>query len=128
MVEGSDGNSMADILQQLRDAVSGLSYPSESDEPFEMLEFGPSFASARAAVKSVAPANAIVEVPMGKFFDDLVDDPQIGRLRLLQNLITENLADAEAFRVDRGSEVDIYLLGRAAAGNWVGVKTMSVET
>ena len=119
---------MADILQQLRDAVSGLTYPSESDEPFEVLKFGASFASAKAAVESVAPANAIAEVPMGKFFDDLADDPQIGRFRSLQKLIGENLADATVFRVDRGSEIDVYLLGRVPVGEWAGVKTMSVET
>ena len=119
---------MADILEQLRDAIDGMTYPSESDEEFAVTDFGASFVSARAVVESVAQSHAIGQVPLGKFFDDLAGDSQIARFRALQKLIGENLVDAGVFRVDRESEVAIYLLGRVPAGNWVGVKTMSVET
>ncbi len=118
---------MASLIQQLRIAVDGLTYPSESDEPFEVFTW-PSTTTARFAVQTTAKSTAISEQTPGTFFDELLGDPQADRFRALRDLLTANLEGLSVFRVRRGSELDVYLIGRASAGEWVGVKTMSVET
>jgi hypothetical protein len=119
---------MADFLEQLHAAVAGLTYPSESDEPFEVVTYPATLPSPRAIMQAVAPSSAVSEQPLAKFFDDLSDDPQMVKFRSLRKLIEDNLADVSVFRADRGSEIDIYLLGRLAGCDWAGLKTLSVET
>ena len=118
---------MGDFIKQLRIAVDGLTYPSESDGPFETFTW-PSTASARFAVQTNAKSLSISAQTPGTFFGELLADPQADRFRALQALLTANLEELSVFRVHRGSELDIYLIGRASAGEWMGVKTMSVET
>jgi hypothetical protein len=115
------------FLQRLAAAVSGLTYPSESDEPFEIFT-RPAAGTARFAVQANAKSTAISEQSVATFFDELMDDPQSDRFKGLRDLLTANLEGVCVFRVHRGSELDVYVIGRASTGEWIGVKTMSVET
>jgi len=113
--------------QRLAAAIAGLTYLSESDEPFEVFRW-PSTGTARFAVQTNAESTAISEQSVAKFFDELADDPQSDRFKGLRDLLTANLEGVCVFRVHRGSELDVYVIGKASAGEWVGVKTTSVET
>jgi len=119
---------MNDVTQQLRIAVDQLTYPSESDEPFEVFTWPSTGGTACFAVQTHAKSTAMSEKSIDTFFDELADDPQSERFRALRELLTANLEGVCVFRVHRGSELDIYIIGQASAGEWMGVKTMSVET
>jgi hypothetical protein len=118
---------MGDFLQQLRIAIDGLTYPSESDEPFEVFTW-PSTTTARFAVQTNAKSTAISEQTPGTFFDELLGDPQADRFRTLRDLLMANLEGLSVFRVHGGSELDLYQINCASASQWMGVKTISLET
>ena len=121
---------MEAALSQLRLAVAGLLYPSESDEPFEVFTLPATEGSSRAAVaaRATANANAMSEQTLEAFFGELVDDDQAIRFESLRKVLESNLSGLGVFRVTRGSEVDVYIVGRALDGAWIGLKTLSVET
>ena len=119
---------MEDTLSQLQLAVDGLLYPSESDEPFEVFTWPAREGSSQAAVAARVSSNAISEQTVEAFFGELVDDDQAARFSALRKVLEFNLSDLGVFRVTRGSEVDIFVVGRAGDGAWAGVKTLSVET
>ena len=119
---------MASFIRQLRIAVDGLTYPSESDEPFEVFVWPSTGGTARYAVQVQAKSTAISEMSVDSFFDELLDDPQADRFRASKQLLTANLSDLSVFRVHQGSELDVYVIGKTADGDWAGLKTLSMET
>ncbi len=116
------------VLSQLRLAVAGLLYPSESDEPFEVFNWPATDGSSRDAVAAHANSNAISEQTIEAFFGELVDDDQASRFQSLRKVLESNFNGLGVFRVTRGSEVEVYVLGRAGDHAWIGVKTLSIET
>jgi hypothetical protein len=119
---------MDDLIKQLRIAVDGLTYPSESGEPFEVFTWPSAAGTAGFAVQTQASSTAISEQSVGTFFDELVDDAQSERFRSLRKLLEANLSGVCVFRVHRGSSLDVYMVGKTTDGDWAGVRTMSVET
>jgi hypothetical protein len=118
-------------IEQLKKAVDGLTYPSESDESFDVFRWeakGPP--SAKDQVTSHAGAGrAIEEVPIDPFFDQLEGSDDIDRYRQLQRLLKSLLSGVKVFRVGAGEvRVDIYILGKTKSGDWAGLHTVSVET
>ncbi|HSU67066.1 MAG TPA: nuclease A inhibitor family protein [Tepidisphaeraceae bacterium] len=121
----------ADELQPLKKAVDGLTYPSESDEPFEAFVWKPAGApSARDAVVAHGGKDrAIAQVAVEQFFSQLDDTDDAKRYRALQKTLQSTLADLAIFRVGEGEvRVDVYLVGKTHAGNWAGLHTVSIET
>jgi len=112
----------------LREAAEGLLYPSESDEPFDVVNFGPAKGSVRDAILARAGARKPVEdVPIATFFDDLAGaDDEEGFERLCRAL-ESHLTDLHVLRVGT-IRVDVYVAGRAAGGDVVGLHTVSIET
>ena len=118
-------------IEQLRKAVEGLTYPSESDEPFDVFHWGATgTASAKDQVLAHAGSNrAIVEVPINTFFDQLEGSDDIARFRQLQRLLQAMLSELKVFRVGAGQvRVDVYLIGKTRAGDRAGLHTGSIET
>jgi len=128
-------------LAVLQNAVEGLLYMSESDEPFQVVHLrGDSPGGLKTAqvlalcgrkrgapVKSVAPA---------EFFKDLVQEQDwhgkeekatVRRYRDLLRILREQLSEPKVFRVGQ-IQVDILIIGKTKDGQWAGIKTRAVET
>jgi hypothetical protein len=119
-----------DVMQSLREAVEGLTYPSESDEPFEVFQWGPAKGAARDQVAAHGGnGRKIVEVPVETFFKQLDEADEAARYRRLQQVLQSNLKDLHIFRMGDGEvRVDVYLIGQLRSGEWAGLHTVSVET
>ena len=118
-----------DELQPLRQAVEGLTYPSESDEPFDVFVWTAAPSARDAVAAHAGKDRKMTEVPVEQFFSELDDSDDAERYRALQKILRSALSDLQVFRAGEGEvEVDVYLLGRLKSGQWAGVHTLSVET
>jgi hypothetical protein len=128
-----------DLLHTLRAAADGLLYPSESDEPFEAFRWpGSAGRTARAAVaahEGETPEGAARErddVPLdvqtpAAFFGPLEGGEDAGRYRALRRALEAAVRGLTVVRAGE-RQVAVYLIGRATDGDWVGLRTTSVET
>jgi hypothetical protein len=116
-------------VNALREATAGLEYPSESDAPFDVFRWPGGGGSAREAVAAHAGARKIEEVTVDEFFQQLEGSEDADRFRQLRRVLESQLSGLKIFRVGAGEvKVDVYLVGRARSGDWVGLHTVSVET
>lgn len=127
-----------EILNELKEASTGLLFMSESDYPFEVVRLGvdePTLASLRQV--SGEAADAPVETQsLEDFFRVAVSEEDwrsvaeradAKKYQALAALLKENLKDVKAYRV--GSvNIPVYLIGQSAQGNWLGLSTRVVET
>jgi hypothetical protein len=124
----------------LKKAVTGLSYVSETDAPFEaFLWQNAGEKSAKEAVLARAgraKARPVNELSVDEFFQDLTQQQDwhgdeekaaVAKYRNLVKVIQEQLADAKVFKIG-APQVDIYVVGKTKQGDWAGVKTKAVET
>jgi hypothetical protein len=118
-------------LRPIQQAADGLEYPSESDAPFDLLHWPVAGApSAREQVIAHQPAGRkIEEVALNDFFGELDESEDAERFTKLRQVLESQLKDLKIFRVGSGEvRVDIYVIGKAASGDWVALHTVSVET
>jgi glutathione S-transferase len=132
-------------VKALRAAAKGLLYPSESDKPVKAFRWEGAAppegdvdeAALRAHIE--APPRAVIKaIPLERFFEPVsAEQDWFGeeerkaarRFRALQQVLQDNLTGVQAFRVeDNPSLVDVYVLGRTAGGEVVGVSAQLVET
>ena len=131
------------VLREIEEAADGLLLMSESDRPLEpfRLEGGgeggePDLGRLRRLAE--APADAPVEVlGFEEFFDAVnlvvlrrgggAERAGAERVGALKRALSDNLSGLRAYRV--GSiNIAIYVLGRSAAGNFLGFSTRAIET
>ncbi len=127
------------IMEELKQATSGLLMMSESDYPFEIVRWDATFdptaesLRGRAGEASDAPVS---EQSIDEFFraavSERVDQTTEARrtarqYQALVKLLQENLRDAKAYRIGERN-IRVYIIGKTASGNWIGVSTQIVET
>ena len=123
-----------DAAATIQKAAAGLLYPSESDAPFDLVRWDsskgdPSPATVAAlAGKGQKKARPVEEVPAAEFFVALAETDDAARFRTLERALRKALTDLHVYRVGGSAQVDIYVLGKAASGEWLGLHTTSVET
>ena len=120
-----------DPFQNLKKAIQGLEYPSESDAPFDSFQWPASkAASALQQVTAHTAANRkIIEVPINSFFDALKDSDDAPRFLELRRTLESTLTNIKIFRAGEGeTKIDIYVIGKTQSGDWAGLHTTSVET
>jgi hypothetical protein len=128
------------ITQTLEQAIDGLLYTSESDEPFEVVRWTgdgkPLDARKLLELASYPPGAQVTTISLDDFFRDLTtvqswygdeEKSTVRRYQSLEDAIRRNLRDVRVFRVGE-VRVDIYVMGVTGDGDWAGVKTTSVET
>jgi hypothetical protein len=128
------------VAQTLKQASKGLMFPSETDAPFEVVEWpGEQGKPEKARVLELAglPADTPIKVkPLDAFFRDATkeeswhDDQekaQVERFKQLVGTIKETLADVKVFVAGEEEESDAYIVGRSESG-WAGLKTKVVQT
>jgi hypothetical protein len=119
------------VKSVLEKATKGLLFMSESDEPFDVLEWpaeGELTSEEILRLSGNAPGTPVTQQPIAQFFDDAVaqqddDKDALGNLRAA---IEGSLANPKVFRVGE-TEIAIYIVGKEG-NRWMGVKTKAVET
>lgn len=117
-----------EILRELKSASTDLTYPSESDEPFDVFCWK---ATEQDALKQIltghkAGAKAF-ETSVDDFFSELIAGDDGNKFQGLRSLIESLLAELRVLRIGE-IEVDVYVVGRTPTKNWAGLHTISVET
>lgn len=120
-----------EALQRLRKAVEGLTYPSESDEPFDVLVWdGATGKTVRDVVaERVGRGRKVTAVSVEAFFGQLDGADEAPRYRELRAALEKSMKELSTFRVGDGEvRVDVYVVGRLSDGHVAGVHSVSVET
>ncbi len=116
------------IITELREVVKGLTYPSESDEPFDVFLWPMKEAD---PLKQIATqGNKIqpnAETSLDAFFAELLTGDDAEKFSRLRDTLQSRLSNIRVFRVGQ-IEVNVYVIGITPADNWAGVHTVSVET
>ncbi|WP_080239997.1 nuclease A inhibitor family protein [Spirosoma rigui] len=127
--------------EQLNPILTGLFYPSESDEPIEPVscyldQAGPLTVSQIKDWQMLPPAIYVDEIPEAQFWEPVIteedwygDDEKkrTSQFQQLKALLEAELTVRQVFRVG-DTERDVYLLGRQADGERAGIKTKIVQT
>lgn len=118
------------ILKELKAAAKGLLFPSETDAPIEAFAWPggdapPDEAALRAnaKVKRNAPVERVTLADLAK---TIPEESRAAFLPLFM-LLANRLDDVAVFRVGEIT-IDVYVVGRSAAGRYAGIKTKVVET
>ena len=126
------------LIEELREATRGLTYMSESDYPFEVFNWGavePTHDFLRgltgeAADTPVETRTAVEFFRVAASEEEWKNAVQLGAAHgfpKLLRLLEQNLTGLKAFRVGT-INIPVYVAGRSASGNWLGVSTRVVET
>ena len=124
-----------DAAATIQKAAAGLLYPSESDAPFDLVRWdatkgdpSPATLAALAGGTGKKKARPVEQVAPDEFFAALAETDDAARFKALEQALKKSLTDLRVFRVGGSAQVDIYVLGKAASGEWLGLHTTSVET
>ena len=113
--------------------LEGLWFISESDEPFTVFSAqsantGPILAEELLGLIDAAPDSLVQTRPFMGYIEGLSKyDENVAQYDDLDALFQAKLTDLVVIRVGE-IEIDVYIIGRTACGEVVGVRTMSVET
>lgn len=124
----------------LREATRGLLYPSETDEPFDVVTWPgngqPVEAKTLLARAGEKPGTPVTVATLDDFFGDLITDQDwfgeeekacARRYRQLLEVIKTRLDGIKVFHVGE-VDVAIYIIGQTQDGDWAGLRTRAVET
>ena len=116
------------IPKSLKDATRGLLFPSETDSPVEAFAWpaGPVDAAGVRAAAGIDAKAAVHEQTLGDFFR-AVPSAMRGRFFELLVALAEHAGGARVFKFG-GPKFEVYVVGTAADGRRVGVRTQVVET
>jgi hypothetical protein len=123
-----------DAAATIQKASAGLLYPSESDAPFDLVRWeaakGDPTPAAVAGIgsKGRKKGRPVEEVSPDEFFAPLAETDDAARFKSLEQVLRKTLTDLKVYRVGGAAKVEVYVLGRAASGEWLGLHTTSVET
>ena len=110
-------------LERLSQAAAGLLFMSESDYPFELIEWeGPDEPTADFIRNLAGEAEdaPVQRLEVEQFFNS-------GRYQRLLLALQHELSDLRAYKVGR-INMPVYVVGRSREGSWLGVATRVVET
>ena len=132
----------ASALAALEKAVKGLTYQSETDEPFEVFlwkaeDVGEDLTEPKAAELHGDTSESDVErISLEQFFAPLLRSQKwhrqeeagmVRQYQVLFDTIQAHLQDARVYKIGT-TEKALYVVGKTTAGDWAGVKTIAVET
>lgn len=111
------------VIDMLTRAASGLLYMSESDYPFEIIQWEGSTELTPDFIRTVAgePEDCPVqEIEVETFLSS-------GRYQRLLTVLSQQLSNLRGYKVGR-INMPVYLVGRSSEGGWLGLSTRVVET
>src|SRR4051812_30334538 len=123
--------STSEAIKALEEASEGLSYQSESDEPFTAFTWKKAEGELTADVvrKRARKKGPVEEVSLDDFFADLTaeDAPAVKQYRRLLEAINKNLTGVKVFKVG-GRKKAVFIAGKTDEGDFAGLRTTAVET
>ena len=116
----------------LIDAITNLTYPSDSDEPWQAFAWpSPSTKQTPRQIldSHINRERKVVEVPEDTFFNPFRDTDDSAVYDRLHQTLRNTLQSINIFRVGDGeTEVDILVFGPLPNSSIAGIKTVSIET
>jgi hypothetical protein len=127
-------------INSLKTIVEGLTWMSESDYPFEVLQLPD-----RTAPPTIAELLQLTghdadepreEISVQNFFalatqpqdwHEAEDTQRMQRFQTLLQWIEQHLSNVKGYRVGT-IEIDVYIIGKAASGAWIRLSTKVIET
>ena len=116
----------SDILAQLKEKTAGMYFMSESDYPFETINWGTLDITEDLlrGMPGEEPGSAVETHNFEDFYQKYAGRENYGPVL---DTLKNNLTDLRVYRVGR-INIGVYLVGRSEEGNWLGLSTRSVET
>ncbi len=127
------------LLAELKEATEGLTFMSESDYPFEVLHWKGAAEVNAEYLRELEglSADAPVKVTsVDEFFKVAASEAEwkskeaittARRYQALVQLLEENLTDLKVYRIGE-INISVYVIGKLATANWIGISTQVVET
>jgi hypothetical protein len=127
------------LAEELKRATEGLLFMSETDAPLEVVRLGAEPALNQQALMELAQAPAgtpVKQETADYFFRVAVSEPDwktkeeiavARRYQSLLRLLKENLTELSVYRIG-SRRISVFILGKSAEGNWLGLRTRVVET
>ena len=113
-----------EVLAELEKASAGLFVMSESDYPFELVSWDGKVQITPEYLKRISDKPddcTIEEVEVDRFFH------AGGQFGDLAKLVKDRLSDLKVYKVGT-INIPVYIVGRSAEGNWLGLSTRLVQT
>ncbi len=136
----SQKNSKTYLKEQIDLLVADLRYPSESDEKIEFFEILDTVAEISTEnfkkIIDKSEETAIQTMDLELFFEPLTrteewftdEEAQWAEDSLkLKTVLKKKLHDLQVFRVGE-TEIEVFVIGKTEAGEWIGIKTLLIET
>ena len=136
----SQKNSKTYLKEQIELLVADLRYPSESDEKIEFFEILDTVAEISTenfkTFIGKSEETAIQTMDLELFFEPLTrsedwftdEEAQWAEDALkLKTVLKKKLQDIQVFRVGE-TEIEVFVIGKTEAGEWIGIKTLLIET
>ncbi|QKZ13791.1 nuclease A inhibitor family protein [Spirosoma sp. KUDC1026] len=131
----------ATFTAQIQPLLTDLLYPSESDEPVELISCyltqpEPLTVSQIKDWQMLPPSTFVDERPEEDFWKPVLTEQdwygdeekaRTAKFQSLKRIVETSLTERQVFRAGE-SEIDVFLLGRLPSGERMGIKTMVVET
>lgn len=129
-------NDKPSLTAELKQATEGLTYQSESDypvKPFFTKGNGRKSLKASDIFKNKKP---VKQIDIDEFFNNVTREEnwygpdELNTTKRFQDLVKtlkENLTDIKVYKAGK-VEMDVYVVGRTADGDFAGVSTKVVET
>lgn len=111
------------IMDDLARASAGLLFMSESDYPFEVIQWPGTSELSADFIRSLTHESEdclIQEIEAEQFLSK-------GRCQTVLKTLRENLSSIKTYKVGL-INMPVYVVGRSPEGNWLGVSTRVVET
>jgi hypothetical protein len=131
---------MTTLLDEIADASEGLLFPSETDapvRPFLWRKSTPFSSAALRAAQGYDDDTTITELEAEQFFGPATrsydwhseaEQERVQQFRALLKLLKARLRDLKAYKVGASGTIDVFVVGQADDGSFVGISTQVVET
>ena len=127
------------LLTELAQVTDGLLFMSESDYPFEPVRWAERTELTPDVLRRLTGRDESAPIETQSVDDlfraaaaeaDWKSEQQLATARRYQALVgwlQDNLMDVRVYRIGR-VQIDVYIVGRSADGNWIGLQTRVIET
>ncbi len=122
------------LKSQLKELIADLYWVSETDETWEIISLDKELTSERIA--KLSGKNPVTTQDFEQFFRHAIKEEnwhdeqekiEVQRYQSLVQLFKKNLENLTVYKAGK-IEVDIFVTGKQETGEWIALKTMSVET
>lgn len=127
-------NAQLDLIQK---TAEGLLFMSESDHPFEVVQFTLDASTVEQQLQAIAQKELPVEKQSLEYFfrnatkeypEAYEPQKQIARrFQALQELLKSELKDVEVYRIGE-IQIDAFIIGQLKDGTYGGLRTKLIET